>query len=191
MPAYFSRPGPLPDSAVVFLVSALAGFLGELTGLGGGVAVTPVLTLLLGVDIHCANGAWLASAIATSSGAAAYVKEGFSNVRAGMLLEIAATAGAVLRAFGVGAVEPHEIACLPKIRPNDSHYAAETREPQRLRGLRHLRALRFCLRPCFLCVSVSPVVNYSTGLLSTPMPSISTSTVSPGDSLRVLPGVPV
>jgi hypothetical protein len=41
---------------VVFLVSALAGFLGELTGLGGGVAVTPVLTLLLGVDIHYANG---------------------------------------------------------------------------------------------------------------------------------------
>ncbi|HEX3744819.1 MAG TPA: sulfite exporter TauE/SafE family protein [Bryobacteraceae bacterium] len=83
-------------SGVVLAISALAGFLGALTGLGGGVVVTPVLTLLLGVDIHYAMGASLVSVIATSSGAAAaYVKEGFSNVRAGMLLEIATTAGAV------------------------------------------------------------------------------------------------
>jgi uncharacterized membrane protein YfcA len=83
-------------SGVVFLISAAAGFLGALTGLGGGVVVTPVLTLLLGVDMHYAMGASLVSVIATSSGAAAaYVKEGYSNVRAGMLLEIATTAGAV------------------------------------------------------------------------------------------------
>ena len=83
-------------SGVVFLVSALAGFLGALTGLGGGVVVTPVLTLLLGVNLHYAMGASLVSVIATSSGAAAaYVKEGFSNLRAGMMLEIATTAGAV------------------------------------------------------------------------------------------------
>jgi len=86
-------------SGVVMLVSALAGFLGALTGLGGGVVVTPVLTLLLGVDMHYAMGASLVSVIATSSGAAAaYVKEGYSNVRAGMLLEIATTAGAVVGA---------------------------------------------------------------------------------------------
>lgn len=83
-------------SGVVFAISALAGFLGALTGLGGGVVVTPVLTLMLGVDLHYAMGASLVSVIATSSGAAAaYVKEGYSNVRAGMLLEIATTAGAV------------------------------------------------------------------------------------------------
>lgn len=83
-------------SGVVFAVSVAAGFLGSLTGLGGGVVVTPVLTLLLGVDMRYAMGASLVSVIATSSGAAAaYVKEGFSNVRAGMLLEIATTAGAV------------------------------------------------------------------------------------------------
>ena len=81
---------------VVFAASALAGFLGALTGLGGGVVVTPVLTILLGVDLHYAMGASLVSVIATSSGAAAaYVKEGFSNVRVGMFLEIATTAGAV------------------------------------------------------------------------------------------------
>ena len=83
-------------SAIVFGVSALAGLLGSLTGLGGGVVVTPVLTLLLGVDFHYAMGATLVSVIATSSGAAAaYVREGFSNVRAGMFLEIATTVGAL------------------------------------------------------------------------------------------------
>ena len=58
--------------------------------------VTPALTLLLGVDLHHAMGASLISVIATSSGAAAsYVKEGFSNICAGMFLEIATTLGAV------------------------------------------------------------------------------------------------
>jgi uncharacterized protein len=83
-------------SLLVFAVSAVAGFLGSLTGLGGGVVITPVLTLLLGVDLHYAMGATLVSVIATSSGAAAaFVKEGFSNVRVGMFLEIATTLGAV------------------------------------------------------------------------------------------------
>jgi uncharacterized membrane protein YfcA len=92
-------------SAVVFATSALAGFLGSLTGLGGGVVVTPVLTILLGVDMHYAMGASLVSVIATSSGAAAaYVKEGFSNVRVGMFLEIATTLGAVAGAHLTAAV---------------------------------------------------------------------------------------
>jgi uncharacterized protein len=83
-------------SGVVYGISALAGFLGALTGLGGGVVVTPALTVLLGVDFHYAIGASLVSVIATSSGAAAaYVREGFSNIRAGMFLEIATTLGAV------------------------------------------------------------------------------------------------
>ena len=83
-------------SGVVYGISALAGFLGALTGLGGGVVITPVLTVLLGVDFHYAIGASLVSVIATSSGAAAaYVREGFSNIRAGMFLEIATTLGAV------------------------------------------------------------------------------------------------
>ena len=87
---------PLTFSSLVFGVAAAAGFLGSLTGLGGAVVVTPALTLLLGVDLRFAMGASLISTIATSSGAAAaYVKEGFSNVRAGMFLEIATTAGAI------------------------------------------------------------------------------------------------
>lgn len=95
----------LEFTAVVFGISAAAGFLGSLTGLGGGVVVTPALTLLLGVDLHYAMGASLVSVIATSSGAAAaYVKEGFSNVRVGMFLEIATTVGAVAGAHLVSVV---------------------------------------------------------------------------------------
>ena len=86
----------LAFSAVVFGISAVAGFLGALTGLGGGVVVVPALTLLFGVDLHYAMGASLVSVIATSSGApAAYLKEGFSNVRVGMFLEVATSLGAV------------------------------------------------------------------------------------------------
>jgi uncharacterized protein len=87
-------------SGVIFVMSGLAGLLGALTGLGGGVVVTPVLTLLFGVDLRYAMGASLISVIATSSGAAsAYVREGFSNIRIGMFLEIATTLGAVAGAF--------------------------------------------------------------------------------------------
>ena len=86
----------LSFSGIVFAISALAGFLGALTGLGGAVVVTPALTLLLGVDLRFAMGASLVSVIATSSGAAAaYVKEGYSNIRVGMFLEVATTLGAV------------------------------------------------------------------------------------------------
>jgi uncharacterized membrane protein YfcA len=86
----------LEFSATIFAGSLLAGFLGALSGLGGGVVVIPMLTLLLGVDIRYAAGAALISVIATSSGAAsAYVREGYSNLRAGMLLEVATTIGAV------------------------------------------------------------------------------------------------
>lgn len=74
----------------------VAGFLGALTGLGGGVIIVPLLVLLFGVDIHYAIGASLVSVIATSSGAAAaYVREGYSNIRAGMFLEVATTLGAL------------------------------------------------------------------------------------------------
>jgi hypothetical protein len=90
----------LEFTPLVFGISAVAGCLGALTGLGGGVVVTPALTLLLGVDIRYAIGASLVSVIATSSGAAAaFVREGYSNIRIGMFLEIATTLGALFGAF--------------------------------------------------------------------------------------------
>src|ERR1700721_2536838 len=86
----------LEFTPLVFGISAIAGCLGALTGLGGGVVVTPALTLLLGVDIRYAIGASLVSVIATSSGAAAaYLREGDSNMRVGMFLEMATTVGAI------------------------------------------------------------------------------------------------
>ena len=103
----------LEFTAVVWALSALAGFLGALTGLGGGVVVVPALTLAMGVDIKYAIGASLVSVIATSSGAAAaYVREGFSNIRIGMFLEIATTLGAIGGAFLAGRIGTHAIAII-------------------------------------------------------------------------------
>jgi len=85
---------------LIALGSFLAGLLGALTGLGGGVVVVPMLTLLFHVDIRYAIGASLVSVIATSSGAAAaYVREGYSNIRIGMFLEVATTLGAIFGAM--------------------------------------------------------------------------------------------
>lgn len=87
-------------TAILFVGSILAGILGALTGLGGGVVLVPMLVLFLGVDIHYAIGASLISVIATSSGAAiAYLKQGFINLRVGMFLEMATTTGAVIGAI--------------------------------------------------------------------------------------------
>jgi uncharacterized protein len=87
----------LEFSALIGLGSFLAGFLGSLTGLGGGVVVVPMLALLFHVDIRYAIGATLVSVIATSSGAAAaYVRDGYTNIRIGMFLETATTAGALV-----------------------------------------------------------------------------------------------
>lgn len=87
-------------TVLVLLGSICAGIIGSLSGLGGGIVVIPMLTILLGVDIHYAIGAALVSVIATSSGsAAAYVKEGIVNMRLGMFLEVATTSGAVIGAL--------------------------------------------------------------------------------------------
>src|SRR5450755_684420 len=85
---------------LVWIGSLAAGFLGALTGLGAGVVLVPLLTIFFHVDIRYAIGASLVSVIATSSGAAAaFVREGYSNIRIGMFLEIATTLGALLGAF--------------------------------------------------------------------------------------------
>ncbi len=87
-------------TALIWLGSLAAGFFGALTGLGGGVVIVPLLAIGFGVNIRYAIGASLLSVIATSSGAAsAYVKEGYSNIRIGMFLEVATTLGALVGAF--------------------------------------------------------------------------------------------
>lgn len=95
----------LGSTVLVFASSIIAGLLGSILGLGGGIIIIPVLTLLLHVPIHIAIGAGLVSVITTSSGAAiAYVKDKLSNIRIGMFLETATTLGAVTGAFIAGMV---------------------------------------------------------------------------------------
>lgn len=87
----------------VFSGSLVAGCLGALTGLGGGVVIIPLLVLVFHTDLRYAIGASLVAVIATSTGsAAAYVKEGYTNVRIAMLLEVATTIGAIAGAAIAG-----------------------------------------------------------------------------------------
>jgi len=98
---------------ILFGGALVAGLIGSLTGLGGGVVIIPMLTLIFQVDIKYAIGASLISVIATSSGAAsAYVKEGITNFRIGMVLEIATTSGAVAGAYMAVHAPSHLIAIL-------------------------------------------------------------------------------
>ncbi len=91
----------------IFGVSLLAGVIGALAGVGGGILVIPALTILFGVDIRLAIGASIVSVIATSSGAAAaYVKDRITDMRVGMFLELATTSGAVAGALLAAIVAP-------------------------------------------------------------------------------------
>ncbi len=100
-------------TVILGLGALLAGFLGSLTGLGGGIVIVPLLTLAFGVDIRYAVGTSLVAVIATSSGAAAaYVKEGFTNLRVGMLLEVGTVTGALVGAYLAQIVSGNLIAIL-------------------------------------------------------------------------------
>lgn len=100
----------MSEIIILFLGAISAGLLGSLTGLGGGVIIIPLLTLGFGVPMHYAIGASLISVVGTSSGAAvAFVKEGFTNMRIGMFLEIATTAGAIVGALVSGILNPNTI----------------------------------------------------------------------------------
>lgn len=89
----------------IFLISIIAGGMGALLGLGGGMILSPALTILFGIDIKYAIGASLISVIATSTGSAiAYIKENITNVRIGMFLEMATTIGAIVGALLAGVI---------------------------------------------------------------------------------------
>jgi hypothetical protein len=121
----------LAFSAIVGAASFCAGFLGSLTGLGGGVVIVPLLTLVFGADIRYAIGASLVSIIATSSGAAAaYVKEGFTNIRIGMLLEIATTVGALVGASLVAVIPANVISVIFGLVLLQSAYLASKHRPE-------------------------------------------------------------
>lgn len=132
-------------TVLIGLGAFAAGLLGALTGLGGGIIVGPMLTLAFGVDLHYAVGASLISVIATSSGAAAaYVREGYTNIRVGMLLEVATTLGALGGVYLAVVVSANFIAVLfaivllgtaiQSLRPQAEHLTGQSSPlAQRLR----------------------------------------------------------
>lgn len=98
---------PAEATLVTFLVSAVAGTLGAMLGLGGGIIIVPVLTLAMGVDIRHAIGASVISVIATSSGAAAaFLRDRWTNLKVAVFLEVGTTTGAVTGAIAAGFVPP-------------------------------------------------------------------------------------
>ena len=126
----------LEFTGLVWMGSFVAGLLGSLTGLGGGVVLVPLLTLFFHVDIRYAIGASLVSVIATSSGAAAaYVKEGYSNIRIGMFLEIATTLGALAGAFLAAIVPVNTLAVIFGVVLIYSAYVSRTPRPPHERNL--------------------------------------------------------
>lgn len=92
---------------IIFVGAVLAGLLGSLLGLGGGILIVPMLSLAFGLPIQYAIGASVIAIIATSSGsAAAYVRDRLSNIRVGMFLETATVSGAIGGALLVSIIAP-------------------------------------------------------------------------------------
>jgi uncharacterized membrane protein YfcA len=144
---------PLWFVLLVAAISFVAGMLGSLLGLGGGIIVVPALTLLLGIDIRLAIGASIISVIATSSGAAAaYVRDRLANLRVAMFLELGTTAGAITGAWVAGVLHPRWLfvlfgailgySALAMLRPR-SPVAAGRHAETRLAHLLRLRSSYF------------------------------------------------
>ncbi len=132
----------LEFSLLAFGIAYLAGLLGALTGLGGGIILTPVFVLLFHIDIHYAMGASLISVIATSSGAAiAFLKEGYTNLRIGMFLEIGAVIGAVGGALLINHLSVSIIAIIfGCVLLFSAYFAALRQESHAISPLSHLWA---------------------------------------------------
>ncbi|MFP3400897.1 MAG: sulfite exporter TauE/SafE family protein [Nitrososphaeria archaeon] len=102
---------PLVMILEILAFGLIAGLIGSLAGLGGGAVLIPLLTLFMGVSMAYAAGASLISTIATSSGAAsAYIRDRVTNVRIGMGLEIATTAGSIVGSLTAGYIYSHGLA---------------------------------------------------------------------------------
>jgi uncharacterized membrane protein YfcA len=96
---------PLLTVLVVLFGGVAAGIVGALTGLGGGLVIVPLLTLVLHLPVPQAVGISLFGVIATSTGAAPrFLGTGLSNVRVALFLQVAASSGALL-----GALVSHRI----------------------------------------------------------------------------------
>lgn len=93
----------LPLTITLIALASGAGFVGALSGLGGGMFIVPALVMLTHLPIQTAIGASLLAVVATSAGASvAFVRDGWTNLRVAIVLECATVTGALLGAFAAG-----------------------------------------------------------------------------------------
>lgn len=98
---------------LLLFLGFIAGGVGALAGIGGGIIITPVLAMYFHVPIHQAIGISLTAVIATSTATSSvYVEKGFSNIRLGMTLEMATTVGAAVAAIVAGFIDRQTLAVL-------------------------------------------------------------------------------
>lgn len=94
----------------LLVISFVAGYGGALLGLGGGILIVPALTLGMGLPIRIAIGASLVSVVATSAGAsAAFVRDGFTNLRVAITLEVATVTGSLIGSLVTGLISPRAV----------------------------------------------------------------------------------
>ena len=118
------------STLLLLLASGAAGLLGSLTGLGGGIVIVPLLVLAFRIDVPYAVGASLVAVVANSSGsAAAYVRDGFTNVRVAIMLETATVAGAIIGAIVAGMVSKTFVTTLFGLVAMWSAYSASRPSP--------------------------------------------------------------
>ncbi|MGA7793939.1 MAG: sulfite exporter TauE/SafE family protein, partial [Candidatus Acidiferrales bacterium] len=97
----------------LLLLSVGAGFVGSISGLGGGVFIVPALVVVSHLPIQVAIAASLISVVATSAGASvAFVRDGWTNLRVAMVLECATVTGAITGAYLAGVVPPRVLEVL-------------------------------------------------------------------------------
>jgi uncharacterized membrane protein YfcA len=98
---------------LLLVLGFVAGGIGALAGIGGGIIITPVLAIYLGVPMHQAIGVSLMAVIATSTATSSvYVEKGLSNIRLGMTLEMATTLGAAIAAVVAGYIDRRTLAVM-------------------------------------------------------------------------------
>ena len=130
-----TNPNTLEISLLIWLGALAAGFLGSLTGLGGGVVIVPFLTSVFGVDIRYAVGASLVSVIATSAGSAStYIQQGYTNLRLGMFLEVATVMGALGGAFVANLISVKSLTLVLAIVLLYSAYLSQQAKPDQFLG---------------------------------------------------------
>ena len=90
-------------TVLLVILGFFAGLLGALTGIGGGVLLTPILALHFGIPIRQAIGASLVAVITTSAASSSvHLQRHTTDIRLGMTLELATAFGAAVTAYLVG-----------------------------------------------------------------------------------------